>query len=99
MTAMADTAVQTVSGPLTFQTVPDVYAASAGWFGGTDGVTIDLKAVTLADSAGLALLIEWVRQAGLTGKTVSLINMPEQVQHLIRVNGLGAALLGSANSG
>ncbi len=54
---------RTVGGELTFQTVPGLYRESAGWFAGEGELVIDLAAVTRADSAGLALLVEWLKRA------------------------------------
>jgi len=87
---MATTAaeVQPLSGPLVFDTVPGIYAASVGWFAGAGGLVLNLEAVTHADSAGLGLMIEWLRLARTAGCTLRFINIPSQMQVLIRVNGL-----------
>jgi phospholipid transport system transporter-binding protein len=86
-----------VAGELTFETVPALYQDSLGWFAGTGELVIDLAQVTRADSAGLALLIEWLRVADKAGCRARLANIPQQVQTLIRINGLhGALLSGSA---
>jgi phospholipid transport system transporter-binding protein len=84
----ASPTVHAVSGPLTFDSVPAIYAASRAWFAGKDGMTIDLAQVSTADSAGLALLIEWLRSARKTGAALRFSNIPSQMQELIRVNGL-----------
>jgi phospholipid transport system transporter-binding protein len=87
------TAVRPVAGELTFETVPALYHESLGWFAGTSELTLDLAQVTRADSAGLALLIEWLRGGEKAGCRVRLANIPQQVQNLIRINGLNGALL------
>ena len=84
--------VQSVSGPLTFHSVPGIFSASGKWFAG-GALTIDLKQVTQADSAGLALLIEWLRQARQAGVSLTFSNIPPQMQGLIRVNGLQDTLI------
>ncbi len=82
-----------VSGPLTFDTVPRVLAETAGWFrSAAADITIDLKEVSRADSAGLALLVEWLRRATAAGRTLRLANAPEQLRSIIRVNNLSKAL-------
>ncbi|MCK7579441.1 MAG: STAS domain-containing protein [Chromatiales bacterium] len=53
---------------------------------------IDLAQVERADSAGLALMIEWLKRAQVAGCKLRFANIPVQVQTLIRVNGLQAAL-------
>ncbi len=91
-TAQGD-GVLAVSGALTFDTVPDVFQQSLDWVQKANGrLTIDLKEVQRADSAGLALLVEWLRRARAKGAEVAFINVPEQVRSLIRVNGLNQAL-------
>lgn len=82
-----------VSGPLTFDTVPRVLADSIAWFAhGPGDVTVDLKEVSRADSAGLALLVEWLRLAKGAGRDLRLTNVPEQLRSIVRVNSLSAAL-------
>lgn len=44
--------------------------------------------VTQADSAGLALMIEWLQMARDGKRELVFANIPEQVSELIRVNGL-----------
>jgi phospholipid transport system transporter-binding protein len=82
-----------VSGALTFDTVPALYQSSAAWFAGEGELTLDLAGVSRCDSAGLALLIEWLRRARHADRPLRFANLPAQVQTLIRVNGLQDALL------
>lgn len=82
-----------VSGALTFETVPDIFDGSLAWLQKANGaVTIDLDGIERADSAGLALLVEWLRRARATGRDVKFVNVPAQMRQLIRVNGLNRAL-------
>lgn len=68
-------------------TVPELYKSSGPEFsGGT--LTIDLNAVEHTDSAGLALLLEWVRQAGQADTQVVLAHVPPQLRSMIDVSGL-----------
>ena len=89
----ASTSTQTVAGALTFETVPDLYRSSTSWFEGTGELILDLAQVERTDSAGLALLIEWLRRAQAANRTLRFANIPAQVQTLIRINGLQDALL------
>jgi phospholipid transport system transporter-binding protein len=78
-----------LSGRMTFQTVPQFLARTDEWLKGDAGtVTIDLQGVTLADSAGLALLLEWLQHARAAGREMVFTNIPDQVRDLIRVSGL-----------
>lgn len=86
------TSTQTVAGALTFETVPGLYQNSSSWFAGAGDLTIDLAQVERIDSAGLALLIEWLRHARVANRTLRFANIPVPVQTLIRINGLQDAL-------
>jgi phospholipid transport system transporter-binding protein len=77
-----------VTGPLTFQSVPQCLEQSRPMFSGDGALRFDLAGVTLADSAGLALLLEWREMAGAAGRGLTFVNLPEQMRHLIEVSGL-----------
>ena len=78
-----------VRGQLTFQSVPQYYVHSVQMFqDGRGPVTVDLAGVTLADSAGIALLVEWQQQAHAAKRTLQFAGIPEQVRKIIRVSGL-----------
>lgn len=77
-----------VSGALSFETVPDLYKVSAVWFEGAGDLTLDLAQVTNTDSAGLALLVEWLRRARDSKRSLRFTNVPAQVQALMRINNL-----------
>ncbi len=84
-----DDGVFELSGRMTFQTVPQFLTHTAVWLNDSNGsVVIDLSKVTLADSAGVALMLEWLRQARIAKRDLTFVNFPEQVQHLISVSGL-----------
>ena len=51
-------------------------------------IRIDLAGVTRAESAGLALLLEWQRVAEQRGTTIAYVNMPAQMQSMAAVCGL-----------
>lgn len=84
-----DNGVFEISGRMTFQTVPQFVAHAGQWLkSGAGAITFDMRGVTLADSAGLALMLEWLQQARAANRELVFANVPEQVRHLIRVNGL-----------
>ncbi len=81
-----------VRGQLTFATVPQFFTHTAAMLAGGDGpVTVDLAGVTLADSAGIALLVEWQQQARAANRALQFANIPEQVRKIIHVSGLQRA--------
>ena len=83
---------QTLTGELTFGTVPDLYQASLKWFA-DPSLAVDFAQVSKADSAGLALMTEWRRLAHEKNCKVEFLNIPEQVQELIKVSDLQDVLL------
>jgi phospholipid transport system transporter-binding protein len=87
-----NSAPRPVAGDLSFETVPALYQESLGWFAGDGELVIDLARVTRTDSAGLALLLEWLRRAHTARRPLRFVNIPAQVQTLIRINGLTDAL-------
>jgi phospholipid transport system transporter-binding protein len=87
-----DDGVVELSGRLTFHTVPEFIARSATFLNSAPAaVTLDLAKVELVDSAGVALLLEWLAQARTRQRALHFVNLPEQTRHLIGVSGLDAA--------
>ena len=75
-----------LGGPLTFETVPAIYRAAASSLPGSgQAATIDLADVTSADSAGLALLLEWQAQSIATQSRLRIINAPDGLLSLARL--------------
>jgi phospholipid transport system transporter-binding protein len=82
-----------ISGELVFDTVPDLVANGRTMFAADGGtLAVDLAHVSRADSAGLALLIEWRRMAVQRGKTIVFKNVPAQMIAIAKVSGLDALL-------
>ena len=77
-----------VSGDLDFHTVPQVWKSSLSLFNGHKSLTIDLSGVSRSNSAGLGLLIEWMRYAGSRGSTIKFLNLPEQMQQVAELCGV-----------
>lgn len=77
-----------VHGPLTFATVPSLFIESSSIITASETVTIDLQDVSRSDSAGIALLVEWLRTAGSRAR---FVNVPAQLRRLIHVSGLARA--------
>jgi len=57
-----------------------------------ESVTLDLASVTRTDSAGLALLVEWIRIAHRRKKMIQFRNIPEQMMAVAEVVGLDSLL-------
>jgi phospholipid transport system transporter-binding protein len=81
-----------LSGDLSFTTVPSLRGGLDIKSSDRPGISIDLAGVTRSDSAGLALLIEWLRESERLGKAITFLNMPAQMQSIARVCGLDGIL-------
>lgn len=76
----------TVGGVLNAGTVKAVLERSRSLFPASGEFEVDLAAVTQGDSAGLALLIEWLRQAHERSQQLRLVNIPQQIAALARIS-------------
>lgn len=68
-----------LSGDMTFDTAERILKESEVPFEEHTQLEIDLTAVSQSDSAGLALLLEWVTWANHTVREIRFIGMPERV--------------------
>ena len=82
-----------LAGDLSFDTVPQLVDAGAKLFQSDDQVCIDLAQVGRSDSAGLALLMSWLRLARQRGKRLCFRQVPSQLLGLARVSGVEHLLL------
>jgi phospholipid transport system transporter-binding protein len=79
-------------GALRFQTVPALWRETQGRLGAAPTLTVDLEGVAEVDSAGLALMVEWLREARKAGRTLRFENVPEQLLAIARVSRLEGLL-------
>jgi len=75
-----------VHGVLGFETVNGVFEAAKVLFGEHSIIEVDFSAVQRSDSAGLALLIEWVNWAKHYVREISYKNVPEQVRAIAEIS-------------
>ena len=61
-------------------------------FGDAGPVEVDLGGVTHADSAGVAVLIEWVASARRAGRELRYTDIPPQVLAIARLGGVDGFL-------
>ena len=78
----------TVSGELRLDTVSSVYRNVNLLPGGIQSIEIGLSGVTQADSAGVALCVEWISQARKKGVPITFTDVPEVLMRIARVNKL-----------
>lgn len=79
-------------GPLDFGTVSGLRLEGFGLLDERPELVFDLGGVERADSAGLALLLEWLREAQRRGTEFRLQNMPPQMSAIARTSGLDTLL-------
>lgn len=80
---------------LTFATTPQLYLQTGEMFDTPlPRLTFDLAGVRRVDSAGLALLLEWLREARRRGKEILFQNIPGQLAAIAKVSGLNGILPG-----
>ena len=83
-----------VHGAMTFDSVTDLWRRSEDMFAGQTVVQIDLAQVTHTDSAGLALLVEWLREASRRSVRIEFLNLPAQMLALAGAANLEQVLAG-----
>lgn len=81
----------TVEGNLTFATIDQQTLQSFKYLKGIDRICIDLAQVGMTDSAGLALMIEWIRHSRMIRAKLFFKNVPQQLLALIRLSGFDEA--------
>ncbi len=76
-----------IEGDLTFSTIDKNTAKIMEKILTPHDITIDLKKVKAVDSAGLALIIEWLKIAHARNISLNFINVPKQLLALARLSG------------
>ena len=89
-----DTRTYCVHGAMTFDSVTDLWRQSMDMFSGETVFHVDLAQVTHTDSAGLALLVEWMREASRQGARIDFLHPPAQMLALAEAANLEQVLVG-----
>lgn len=84
-------------GELTFSTVVELLGTSREVLQRGKEFVFSLEGVTHSDSAGLALLIEWLRIGRENSTQIKFINVPSQMMALARVAGVDG-MIATANT-
>jgi phospholipid transport system transporter-binding protein len=85
-----------LSGEVGFDDAARLLAEGDAAFASLQSVEIDLTRITRADSAGLALLIEWSLAARAAGKALRYSNVPPAVASLAGISDVAELLAPSA---
>lgn len=73
-----------LSGALTFDTAEQILRASEEGFEAHTQLEVDLSKVTDSDSAGLALLLEWVTWANHSVREIRFTSIPDRINAIAR---------------
>jgi len=76
-----------VQGELTFASIDRNSIKSTGFLKTAKTVTVDLSQVTNTDSAGLALMIEWIKIARANRANLKFKGVPNQLINLAKLSG------------
>jgi phospholipid transport system transporter-binding protein len=93
-------ALHRVRGELTFATAASAHATGIGMLVGGSGngvphghvMVLDCSSVTEADSAGLAVLLDWRREALQRGIVLRYRNLPATIAQLAHISGVECLL-------
>jgi phospholipid transport system transporter-binding protein len=75
-----------IGGSFGFATVPQILERSKEFFEAVSVIHVDLEGVTRADSAGLALLLEWINWARYYQREMHYLNIPDQILAIARIS-------------
>jgi phospholipid transport system transporter-binding protein len=76
-----------IDGDLTFSTIDKQTLKSFDFLNTSKHITIDLGRVSCTDSAGLALMIEWIKYTRHHRTHITFKNIPEQLLNLAKLSG------------
>lgn len=75
-----------ISGAMTFSNVTAILEASKELFGETPLIKLDLSGIAQGDSAGLALLLEWINWSTAYGREIRYFGIPAQILAIARIS-------------
>jgi len=74
-----------LNGVIDFHTAPELLESVGQHISAGRNLTLDFSEVTQANSAGLALLLEWNEQAAAAGAGINHQNLPESLRQLAEI--------------
>jgi phospholipid transport system transporter-binding protein len=81
-----------IAGTLDHDSVPALWRQIATLLDGAPEAQVDLQQVSRSDSAGLALLVSWLREGHRRGIEVRFHHVPSQLVDIARTSGLDGLL-------
>lgn len=76
----------TLTGTMGFATVTRILERSKELFDDLPVIELDLSGVTSGDSAGMALLLEWINWARAYQREIRYIGVPAQIRAIARIS-------------
>ena len=74
---------------MTFETAPGLMEQSKRWFSDDmSQIIVDLSGAGRTDSAGIALLLEWIETSRKQNLQLKFTNLPSQMREFIEANDL-----------
>jgi anti-anti-sigma factor len=83
-----DVCVLSVEGELDLAAVAEFREHALACLDAAGGLELDLHGVSFIDSSGLAGLVRVRKEADLTGKSLSLVNVSRATRRLLEITGL-----------
>ncbi len=81
-----------ISGAMEFETAPEINDLSKKYFEPHSIINIDFSGVDRSDSAGLALLLEWVNWAKFTAREIHYSELPRQIMAIAEISEVDSML-------
>lgn len=75
-----------LTGDLSFDSVSDLLDRGQKTFAEHSRIVLDLAGIERSDSAGLALLIEWVTWANHSVREICYENVPERIINIAKIS-------------
>lgn len=76
-----------LNGDMTFASINKQIAKTTAFLASAKEITIDMAGIVSTDSAGLALMIEWLKHARSKRTHLRFQNIPEQLVTLAKLSG------------
>jgi len=81
-----------IQGDLSFETTPELFDTARERMQERLPVCIDLESVERVESAGVALMLDWIRAAHARDRTLQFSNVPEHMRAIAELCGVGHLL-------
>lgn len=81
-----------LNGRMTFDTADQILRESEDLFEDHTRIEVSLAGVTASDSAGLALLLEWITWANHTVREITFTNVPDRINAIAKVTEVDSLL-------